>query len=466
MSQNPPLFPDLTFSLPSFPSEPQHWAVLGPSNAGKTTLFQVLQGQHLCFPSNARSYPFLSSPEIRLKGPRRRNPSHTIQYVGFNGEGGGVGRSGTRGAYLSARYESRREDTDFSVMNYLKGNTELNPSREKEGTATGEEQLKEVIKDLRLEALVHMPMGNLSNGQTRRARIAKALLGKPELLLLDEPFSRLFNSPYSNDRWLMRDISVGLDPPTLTTLSPLLHDLAKAQSPRLMLALRPQDPLPEWITHLIYLGPYFMVLHQGKKENVLEQIRVPSSEEPADCRPVIVQSMREREQVMTSINTSSSTQGETGPIDLEAADTNTPPFMLGDYATNKNSMEVKRVQDSLVKDQTRLLDSGLQSREGILLRDKKPPKIGQAIVEMENVLIKYGGKQVLGGWTQNVNGHLKEGLWWTVRRGERWGIFGPNGTFKFFLLLMLGLFVRYRIWENNIVIVDLFRSSAIIFSSS
>ena len=35
-----------------------------------------------------------------------------------------------------------------------------------------------------------MPVGNLSNGQTRRARIAKALLGKPEVLMLDEPFSR------------------------------------------------------------------------------------------------------------------------------------------------------------------------------------------------------------------------------------------------------------------------------------
>ena len=196
MSRNPPLFPDLTFSLPSFPSESQHWAVLGLSNAGKTTLFEVLRGQHLCFPPNARSYPFLSSPDIGLKDPRLKNSNRAIQYVGFSGEGGGVGRSGTRGAYLSARYESRREDTDFSVMNYLKGNTELNPSEGNEEIAADEDWLKEVVKDLRLEALVNMPMGNLSNGQTRRARIAKAILGKPELLLLDEPFSRLFDSLY------------------------------------------------------------------------------------------------------------------------------------------------------------------------------------------------------------------------------------------------------------------------------
>lgn len=191
-ASNPAIFPGLTWSLPSNAvgdTKQQHWAILGPSNAGKTTFFDILRGQHLCIPPAARSFPYLSTKEVELGDSRYRNILRAIQHVGFDGERGGVGKSGTRGAYLSARYESRREATDFSVMDFLRGNTDLNPSEEQEGKDVNDQSLDKVISDLKLEALVNMPIGNLSNGQTRRTRIARALLGKPMVLLLDEPFS-------------------------------------------------------------------------------------------------------------------------------------------------------------------------------------------------------------------------------------------------------------------------------------
>ena len=167
---NPSMFPGLTFSLPSSSAEPEHWAVSGSSSSGKTTLV-----------------------EAPLDHTRSRSPSQAIKYVGFGAEDGSMGRSRLRGAYLSARYESRREDADFSVLDYLKGNTELNPSEEGREQRFDDESLNRVIENLRLGALISMPLSNLSNGQTRRARIAKALLGRPEVLLLDEPFSRIQN---------------------------------------------------------------------------------------------------------------------------------------------------------------------------------------------------------------------------------------------------------------------------------
>ncbi len=47
----------------------------------------------------------------------------------------------------------------------------------------------ELIDKVGLTSFLDLPLVALSNGQTRRARIVKAILSKPELLLLDEPLS-------------------------------------------------------------------------------------------------------------------------------------------------------------------------------------------------------------------------------------------------------------------------------------
>ena len=129
MSEDPSnraLFPSLTFSLPSFSERPEHWSVISPSSVGKTTFLEVLRGHNICIPPTARSYPYLATEEVAAKDPHLRVPGRALQYVGFNGKSAALAGSGTREAYLSARYESRRESTDFSVLenfNCMEGRT-------------------------------------------------------------------------------------------------------------------------------------------------------------------------------------------------------------------------------------------------------------------------------------------------------------------------------------------------------
>lgn len=179
---------------------------------------------------------------------------------------------------------------------------------------------------------------------------------------------------------------MGLDPPSLVSLSLLLHKLSQTGSPRLLLALRPQDSLPDWITHIIFLGPGSLVLKQGPRNLVLEWL------------------------------------ANSGMKDVGTNQTYSPTSTLkSEYTTLKTS--------SPNPEENRFEHEQL-SRDGIPLTDKDASKTahnGEPLVEMENIQIKYHGKRVLGGWTEFVDGREREGLWWTVRRGERWGIFGPNG---------------------------------------
>ncbi|KAF6819207.1 ABC transporter [Colletotrichum plurivorum] len=374
---NPPLFSELTFELPSAEEGPKkHWCVVGPSLSGKTTLLQVLRGQHLAIPPTSRSYPYLSSAADLPA--RLRSSNRAIQYVGFDGEQGGAVGGHTTSAYLAARYESRRENTDFSLRDYLLGNTDLNTlereiKEKNEGGPVPRELLERVVTDLRLDALLDLPVAFLSNGQGRRARIARALLTTPEVLLLDEPF-------------------MGLDPPTVASLCPLLQSLAERQSPRLVLSARPQDPLPDWITHLIYLRSDCQIGSMGPKDIVLEGLR-------KYVRGVWMGGLQEDEKL--------------------------PVHSLVEMG---RTLTAKGVQgDGLVDAKERgehAVDSATQDASATEI------PAGEPLIEMDGCQVRYGDKIALGNWSQDTAAGPKDGLIWTVRRGERWGVFGPNGSGK------------------------------------
>lgn len=404
-SSNPPLFPDLKFSLPSFSEPSQHWSILSTSSSARTAFLQILRGQHIALPPRSRSFPYLATDEVAAKDLRLRSPQHAIQYVGFDAERGGLGGSSTQGSYLSARYESRKEETDFSLWDYLKGNTELNASEDDTLIRHPEDTLvNQVIDHLKLKKLIGMPVSNLSNGQTRRARIARALLSRPECLLLDGPF-------------------MGLDPPTVKHLSSLLYELAEARSPRLVLSLKPDEVIPDWITHIAFLLDDYTVHSLGPRDEVLGRIAKGylSSVRVSRTRlQRIALGHAPEEPYADSLREAGKQLKARGYL----AQGTFPEFQ---------KLALQRMEDRQVTRSVDAIPAVFSSR----------PALGEPVVEMDGVQVRYGDRCVLGDWSDQPDQEgtqakaTKPGLHWTVRQGQRWGIFGANGSGKTTLLAML-----------------------------
>ncbi|GAA5899621.1 uncharacterized protein JCM6883_005276 [Sporobolomyces salmoneus] len=215
-------------------SSSSSWAILSsssPSSSSSSTttnsrsnLVSTILHQVRYDPIGSASHPILKTLPLveRIDAePRERGVEDLIQFVSFKTRLGG--NRGEFGDYTS-RYYSIREEDQLTTREHLKQ------------TAEGEVEDQEVValaKLLKMEELLELPLITLSNGQTRRARILRALLKKPkpELLILEEPFS-------------------GLDVASRQLLINLLESLHAQRSPRILLVLRPQDPLPHFVTHL------------------------------------------------------------------------------------------------------------------------------------------------------------------------------------------------------------------------
>lgn len=137
------------------------WAVVGPTGSGKTTLLQALAGQ----------VPIMNS---------RVNRPASVGFVSFREESRQFSYTGH---FYQQRYQATMSDEGSrgqpapALRDFL-GLT--NPS---DATNAGP-----LLNRLGLLPLLDRTLLKLSNGQTRKARIGKALLQRPSVLLLDNPF--------------------------------------------------------------------------------------------------------------------------------------------------------------------------------------------------------------------------------------------------------------------------------------
>ncbi len=138
----------------------QHWLITGKSGSGKTALAHVMNGR-LFHQGEVKVAKDLAI-ELVEQQHRFKTLSNTTEF------------------YYQQRFNSTDSEDSLTIREFLREYLENDPS------AT-----LHLLKSVHLDQQVDEPLIQLSNGENKRLQIVQALLRKPDLLLLDSPFTGL-----------------------------------------------------------------------------------------------------------------------------------------------------------------------------------------------------------------------------------------------------------------------------------
>lgn len=183
--------------------EGEQLAIVGPNGGGKTMLVNTLIGR----------YPLLMNDvHYDFGEDNGRMMYENIHYIAFRD---------SYGDYDPHYYYQQRWNSQ---------DVELSPTVKDVLTIT--EGCEGILREFDIDVLMDKQMVMLSSGELRRLQIVKALMMKPRVLIMDNPF-------------------IGLDDAMRNQLKLLLLQLVDRCGMQLILVLSREDEIPEFITHVV-----------------------------------------------------------------------------------------------------------------------------------------------------------------------------------------------------------------------
>ena len=205
-----------TLNLPHFAIEPrQYWVVVGSNGSGKSAFALALQN------------------ELSLQEGKYHNSFQRVQSFSFEKQ---------REILEVTLKNLNNDDTDPDFFGKTARETILNGSMELAFC-------EQIAEKLGITYLLDRFFIKLSTGETRKVLLAQALLQKPDLLILDEPFE-------------------GLDQQSVQDWMAMLSELKKECA--IVLIVNRLADIPEQSTHLAMLENLELVL-EGERQSIEQQ---------------------------------------------------------------------------------------------------------------------------------------------------------------------------------------------------
>ena len=219
-------------------SKGQQWAVGGPNGCGKSLFGEAIAGR-LPLVHGRLDYHF--------RAPAGLAPEQAIEYVAFASR-----KNQVRDAIAQSRWHSAEDHTGLRVRDFLAFEQvmEINPFEvapiPRRVRQQFERRRRQAISWLDLKSLLDRRILALSNGETQRVQLARALCRPVRLLVLDEPMT-------------------GLDQAHRKQFAKVLDRLMAGTLRVLLLTDRPEE-MPRRISHVLELKECQVERASGRRE--------------------------------------------------------------------------------------------------------------------------------------------------------------------------------------------------------